>query len=274
MSSATVSVMRTRTDRPDRPARDGRGGPDVSADGSVVVIAPVVVPVVAAIPVAIPVVGVPGAAVVAVVAVLSPDQIAKAAEGETGVLLAAVKTGMPDFPVDTVFPFLTVFAVANTALINMLMASRLIYGMAKQNVLPSPLGKVLPGRRSPWAGIVFTTVLALALIVVVSRLAESSVTALAGTTGLLLLLVFSIVNVAAFVLRKDEGDGRYFRTPSWTPVLGAVACLFLAGPWARTDDQMVQYKIAAGMVGVGVVLWLVTWVSRRGRTAAPPVAAE
>jgi APA family basic amino acid/polyamine antiporter len=211
---------------------------------------------------------------VAVVAILSPDQIAEAAEGETGVLLAAVKTGMPDFPVDSVFPFLTVFAVANTALINMLMASRLIYGMAKQEVLPSPLGKVLPGRRSPWAGIAFTTVLALVLIVVVSRLAESSVTALAGTTGLLLLVVFSIVNVAAFVLRDEEGDGRHFRAPAWASVLGAVASLFLAGPWARTDEQMVQYKIAAGMVGVGVVLWLVTRLGRRGRKTAPPVGTE
>ena len=142
---------------------------------------------------------------------------------------------MPDFPVDSVFPFLTVFAVANTALINMLMASRLIYGMAKQEVLPAPLGKVLPGRKSPWAGILFTTALALGLIVVVSNLAESSVTALAGTTGLLLLLVFGIVNVSAFVLRNDEGDGQYFHAPTWAPVVGAVACLFLAGPWARTQ---------------------------------------
>src|SRR3712207_8993876 len=54
--------------------------------------------------------------------------------------------------------FLAVFAVANTALINMLMASRLIYGMARQDVLPRPLGKVLPGRRTPWAGIAFSTV--------------------------------------------------------------------------------------------------------------------
>ena len=45
-----------------------------------------------------------------------------------------------------------VFAVANTALINMLMASRLLYGMASQDVLPRALGKVLPGRRTPWVG--------------------------------------------------------------------------------------------------------------------------
>ena len=62
-------------------------------------------------------------------------------DGETGILIEVVKTGAPDFPVDTVFPFLTVFAVANTALINMLMASRLIYGMARQDVLPRSPGQ-------------------------------------------------------------------------------------------------------------------------------------
>ena len=211
---------------------------------------------------------------IAVVAVLSADQIAEASEGETGVLLAAVTVGLPDFPVDTVFPFLTVFAVANTALINMLMASRLIYGMARQDVLPGGLGKVLPGRRSPWAAIAFTTLLALVLIIVVSRLAESTVTALAGTTALLLLVVFGVVNTAAFVLRNDPGDGTFFTAPRWAPVAGAVACLFLAGPWARDPENYVQYKIAAGMIGVGVALWVVTWVGRRGRKAEAPVHGE
>ena len=59
------------------------------------------------------------------------------------------RAGAPDLPIDKIFPFLGVFAVANTALINMLMASRLLYGMANQDVLPRTLGKVLPGRRTP-----------------------------------------------------------------------------------------------------------------------------
>ena len=49
------------------------------------------------------------------------------------------------------------FAVANSALINMLMASRLLYGMARQEVLPPFLGKVHPTRRTPVAAILFTT---------------------------------------------------------------------------------------------------------------------
>ena len=35
------------------------------------------------------------------------------------------------------------------------MASRLLYGMARQGVIPGFLGKVLPGRRTPWAAIIF-----------------------------------------------------------------------------------------------------------------------
>ena len=71
---------------------------------------------------------------VSVVTVLTSEQIANAADGRA--LLEVVRVGSPDFPIDKVFPFLAVFAVANTALINMLMASRLLYGLAHQDVLP------------------------------------------------------------------------------------------------------------------------------------------
>jgi len=186
-------------------------------------------------------------------------------DGETGILIEVVKTGAPDFPVTTIFPFLTVFAVANTALINMLMASRLIYGMSRQDVLPRSLSKVLPGRRTPWAAVAFTTVLALGLITVVTMDAESSVVvALAGTTSLLLLVVFTVVNVACLVLRRDTETPTSFRAPTIVPVVGALACAFLVGPWARDPDDWVQYKIAAALLGLGIVLWALTWFTNRG----------
>ncbi len=186
-------------------------------------------------------------------------------EGETGILLEVVKSGAPGLPVGAIFPFLTVFAVANTALINMLMASRLIYGMARQDVLPRSLAKVLPGRRTPWAGIAFTTVLALGLILVVTLKAESSIVeALAGTTGLLLLVVFTIVNVACLVLRRDTSVTSSFTAPTAIPVIGAVGCAFLTGPWARDREDWVQYEIAAGLLAIGIVLWALTWFTNRG----------
>ncbi|RLV48932.1 APC family permease [Nocardioides mangrovicus] len=201
---------------------------------------------------------------ISVIAVIPEGRIEEVVAEDGKVLLNVVQIGAPGLPVDKIFPFLTVFAVANTALINMLMASRLLYGMAHQDVLPRGLGKVLPGRRTPWAGIAFSTALALGLIVVVTYLSGTTVIgALSGTTGLLLLVVFAVVNVAVLVLRRDPTPDLAFRAPTAVPLVGAVACLFLAGPWARDRDDWVQYQIAGGMLLLGVVLWAVTWFTNR-----------
>jgi basic amino acid/polyamine antiporter, APA family len=200
---------------------------------------------------------------VAVVTVLTSDQIAALNEEESPALLAVVSEGAPDFPIDKIFPFLACFAVANTALINMLMASRLLYGLARQDVLPRSLGKVSAGRRSPWVGIIFSTVLALGLIAYVANRAESEIVLnLASTTALLLLGVFTIVNVACLVLRRDGHEEGNFRSPGITPAIAALLCAYLFGPWV--DRPLLIYQIAGGMLAIGVVLWLITWLVNRG----------
>jgi amino acid transporter len=205
---------------------------------------------------------------VSVVSVLTPTELEGIREAEGAALLEVVHKGSPDFPIDKVFPFLAVFAVANTALINMLMASRLIYGMARQDVLPRPLGKILPGRRTPWAGIAFSTVLALGLIWYVTSDPESNVVAnLSGTTAFLLLCVFTVVNVACLVLRGKRDPNRkvFFTSPGLMPIVAAVLCAFLAGPWV--GRPVIQYQIAGGLMAIGVVLWFITWlINKRTNT--------
>ena len=200
---------------------------------------------------------------VAVVAVLTPTQLETINQEEGRALLTVVSQGAPDFPIDTVFPFLTVFAVANTALINMLMASRLLYGLARQDVLPRSLGRVSARSQAPYVGIAFSTALALGLIAFVAFRAESPlVLQLSGTTSLLLLLVFALVNIACVVLRRDRSREGFFRSPGFTPMVAAALCLFLAGPWVDRDP--LQWGIAGGMLGIGLVLWVFTWLTNRG----------
>jgi amino acid transporter len=197
---------------------------------------------------------------VSVVAILTDEQIADAPEGRA--LLEVVSVGAPDIPMDRIFPFLAVFAVANTALINMLMASRLLYGMANQEVLPRSLGKVSVNRRAPWMGILFSTALALALIVYVADRAEDDIVVnLSAVTSLLLLCVFTVVNIACLILRRD-GERGMFRSPGITPAIAAILCAFLVGPWA--DRDAIIYQIAGGLIVVGIVLWAITWVTNRG----------
>ncbi|NNV09614.1 APC family permease, partial [Geobacillus sp. MMMUD3] len=137
------------------------------------------------------------------------------------------------------------------------------YGMAKQNVLPPVFAKVLRNRRSPWVSIIFTTLIAFALIIAVTTILPESVTAsLGGTTSLLLLAVFAVVNVAVLILRRQTVDHKHFRTPTVLPWIGVFTCAFLVGPWARLDD-LIQYQIAIALIGIGVVLWAVTWLWNR-----------
>ncbi|GIJ45073.1 amino acid permease [Virgisporangium aliadipatigenens] len=187
---------------------------------------------------------------ISAVALVSPADLSK---GDAP-LLKVVEAGAPAFPL-TVFAFITMFAVANSALINMLMASRLLYGMANERVLPKQLGRVHPTRRTPWVGIVFTTLVAFGLIWF------ADLAALGGTTALLLLCVFTVVNVAVLVLRRDPVEHKHFRAPTVIPVLGAVSCAYLASPLSGRASA--DYRVAGVLLLIGVVLWGITFASTR-----------
>jgi amino acid transporter len=81
---------------------------------------------------------------ISAITLVAPEQLG---EGETP-LLKVVQAGAPSFPVE-IFGFITMFAVANSALINMLMASRLVYGMSRERVLPAVLGKATERAERP-----------------------------------------------------------------------------------------------------------------------------
>ncbi|GAA1262628.1 APC family permease [Saccharothrix xinjiangensis] len=173
------------------------------------------------------------------------------AEAGSSALLRVVEVGAPGFPL-WLFSLIGLFAVINSALINMLMASRLVYGMANERIIPKSFGTVHPFRRTPWISIVFTSGIAIILV------STADIAKLGGTTSLLLLVVFTVVNVAVLVLRKEKADHKHFRAPTWAPVLGAVTCAYLASPLSgRPWDD---YRIALYLLGAGVVLWLINRV--------------
>lgn len=193
---------------------------------------------------------------VAIIAVaLVPVGVLKASETP---LVEVVQVGAPGLPIKSILPFISMVAVSNTALINMLMASRLIYGMARQRVLPPLLGTVSRNRRSPWVAILFTTAIAFGVILYVTAFANSNAIAVLGdTTSLLLLAVFAMVNVAVLVLRRDSRrPRRHFRTPTPLPAIGCVASLYLVTPLSGRAGE--QYLLAGILIASGVVLSLIT----------------
>lgn len=183
-------------------------------------------------------------------------------------LVTVVQTAAPDFPISDLIPFISMFAVANSALINMMMASRLLYGMSKEGVLPPFLALVHADRRTPWAAIVFTSVIALGLTAYVSLDPEGSVVALlGGTTSLLLLAVFAVVNATVLVLRRDKVEHKHFRAGRVLPTIGVVTCAYLVLPWT-SGRAAEQYEIAGVLLAIGVVLWAVSWFTHRRHVEA------
>ena len=167
----------------------------------------------------------------------------------SGPLLEVVQVG-PLAVSTKIFAAIALFAVANGALINMIMASRLTYGMSRQGIVPRVLGTVHPGRRTPLAAIVFTTALAMVLI------STGDLSDLADTTVLLLLVVFVVVNVCVLVLRRDRVEHRHFHAPTVFPLLGIAVCLAL-----MTEKSAETYARAGILLAVGVLFWAISRIA-------------
>ena len=165
----------------------------------------------------------------------------------SGPLLEVVQLGPLSLPTK-LFSGIALFALANGALINMIMASRLLYGMSREGILPAALGRVDRRRQTPWVAIVTTTAAAMALI------ATGDLSELADTTVLLLLIVFTAVNVAVLVLRRDRVAHAHFRAPSAVPVIGAIVSIALL----TTKDAEV-FARAAVLLLIGLGLWALNW---------------
>jgi amino acid transporter len=176
----------------------------------------------------------------------------------SGPLLEIVERGL-EWDAGTMFSVIAMIAVSNTMLINMLMASRLLYGMANQGVLPAPFGLVSPKRRTPWFAILFTTALSILLL-----LTTDDLSGLSDTTVLLLTSVFFLVNLCVLVLRRDPVSHSHFVAPSIMPVIGALVALVFLLPINRTGEV---YMTAIFLLIGGLVLWAVNFaVTRRTGT--------
>lgn len=147
----------------------------------------------------------------------------------TGPLLTVIEatgTGIPGW----LFSAIALIAVANGALLTMIMASRMAYGMAHQGLLPAALGRVLAKRGTPWVAIIVTTIVTIVLTF------TGGLAILAGTVVVLLLFVFLSTNI----------------------VLGALSCLALMA------QQGWDVWLRAGiLIAVGAVLFLGSKLWRR-----------
>jgi amino acid transporter len=178
-----------------------------------------------------------------------------------GPLVAVMAEAAPWFP-RWGYAAITLFAVANTALLNYVTATRLLLGMGRQRLLPEVCTRVHPRRHTPH---VATLML---LPVVAALILAGDIGQLASATVLLLLAVFTVVNIALLALQRRPGEAKGgFEVPAFVPVLGALVCgallvnRVLAGNWQAP-------AIAGGLLALVLLAYAVV------RPAATPEPVE
>jgi amino acid transporter len=118
---------------------------------------------------------------------------------------------------------IAIVATLNTILAQITMASRVLYGMARQGDLPLVIGTVHPVTATPWlaTGGVVAVVAALALVFPFAGLAES--------TSVATLAVFALVNLSLLHLKylHPRAEGTHVRVPVWMPVAGFASSLLM-----------------------------------------------
>ena len=148
---------------------------------------------------------------------------------------------------------IALFSTANTVLILMMSASRILYGMAEDGALPEQLAWVHPTRQSPWAATV-AIALAAAFITVLFR----EIGTVANLTNFALFVTFVFINLSVIALRFREPDvPRPFRVPlsvagvPLVPLAGAGSALLMIG---GVGWKVVVAGLLLLAVGTGVQL--------------------
>ncbi|NOD63807.1 APC family permease [Ruegeria sp. HKCCD6109] len=122
------------------------------------------------------------------------------------------------------FSAVAIVATVNGVLIQMIMASRVIYGLADRNHLPKVLAIVPKATQTP----VIATLLVVAIIVLLTQ--TIPIGTLAERTSQIVLGVFVLVNISLILLKmKPDEAAKHFRAPLVVPILGVITSALLFG---------------------------------------------
>jgi amino acid transporter len=156
------------------------------------------------------------ATTVSVLMVVPMDELTSTTGG-----LTLVFSGAP-VPVKQIFGVVAIVATVNGVLIQMIMASRVLYGLADRGHLPKVLATVSPRTRTP----ITATVLIVGLIAFLSL--TMPINALAEWTSQIVLFVFVLVNLSLIRLKMvGQLAGDYFQVPIVVPMLGVITSIAL-----------------------------------------------
>ncbi len=136
--------------------------------------------------------------------------------------MALVASRLTWVPADAVGS-VAVTAVINGILVQIVMASRVLYGLSRMGQLPAVLGRVHVRRRTPWVAILLV---AAAMAVLASLF---PVERLAAATSRIVLAMYALVCLSLLMVKRrgEPLPAGAFRAPVWAVAGGLVICAAL-----------------------------------------------
>ena len=172
-----------------------------------------------------------------------------------------------------IFAVIAMIAITNTTLVSVVTQSRILYGMAQEDVVPRPFAKIHPVRRSPYVALVFSALVVAALLVIGELLSNVDadldiVGRLATVTVVFLLFIYALVIVSALKLRGTGETADSYRANTVLLYLGVVGNVVLLGYVVYDDPRSLLW--VAGLLALGVALYLAQRFTAGARRTGTP----
>jgi amino acid transporter len=172
----------------------------------------------------------------------------------------------------TIFSIIAMTAITNTTLVTMVTPSRILYGMAKEDVVPRAFSRVHPTRRTPAVAISFSAAVVCALLLAGWALNQLGVTVdvvarLATVTVVFLLFIYALVIVSALVLRGDDETEHTYRAPTSLLWIGVLGNLVLLGYVVYDDPFSLVWCLA--LLALGGALFAVQYANAKRKGVEP-----
>jgi APA family basic amino acid/polyamine antiporter len=163
---------------------------------------------------------------------------------------------------------IALFATSNTVLMMLVAASRILFGMARDNALHPVLARIHIRRNTPWIAIIVTMLITMAVV----AFSGGSIAAVANVAVFTIFIVYALVNLALIWLRYSRPTvQRPFKSPitiGWFPIL---AGLGLATSLAMlTQFDPLTSTAGIGTIAIGLLAYFVTNRHRRERETSKP----
>ena len=148
---------------------------------------------------------------------------------------------------------IALFAITNTVLITLVAGSRIFYGMAKEKVFPSILGKIHFKTKTPWIAVVVIMITSIAFTFV------GDIVIVANITVFAIVITFAAINLAVIVLRYTEPDiERKFKVPinigkfPILPLFGVGISVYMAFQF-----ELEIVLVGIGIIGAGIIFYII-----------------